>query len=134
MANKVFLTGRLGADPEIRYNTNKRAVGSFNIATNETWRDDKGVLQEHTEWHRCVVRGKLAEVMQSYSFKGQKVLVVGKLRTRKWVDKDQTERYITEVIVDELELLSRKTEAARPEAIAQPELDAAVVDDDDLPF
>ena len=137
MSNKVTLIGHLGNDPKIRYNSQNVAFGSVNIATKEHYRDNKGDVQEHTEWHRCMLRGKTAEIAERYSFKGQQVAVFGKLRTRKYVDRNEIERQITEVMVDEYQMLSKRhDEAARPAEGIQPELKAEDPDesDDDLPF
>lgn len=99
--NKVILIGNLGADPEIRYFPSGDAVANFNIATSESWKDKTtGEPQERTEWHRVVIRGKLAEIAKQYLHKGSKVYIEGKLRTRKWQSQDGQDRYTTEVIVD----------------------------------
>ncbi|EIC22671.1 single-stranded DNA-binding protein [Thiorhodovibrio frisius] len=99
--NKVILIGNLGNDPEIRYFPNGDAVTNLSIATSESWKDrNTGEPQERTEWHRIVIRGKLAEIAKQYLRKGSKVFIEGKLRTRKWQGQDGQDRYTTEVIVD----------------------------------
>lgn len=107
--NKVILLGNLGGDPEVRYMTNGDAVTSFSLATTEAWRDkvsqDK---KEQTEWHRVVVYGKLAEIIGKYSRKGSHMYVEGRLRTRKWIDQQQTPRFTTEVVANEIHILSNR--------------------------
>ncbi len=99
--NRVILIGNLGADPEIRSLPSGDSVANLRIATSETWKDkNTGEKQERTEWHSVVFFGKLAEVAQKYLRKGSKIYVEGKLRTRKWQDKDGQDRYSTEVVVD----------------------------------
>lgn len=98
--NKVILVGNLGNDPEVRYFPNGDAVANFNVATSETWKDrETGEPRERTEWHRIVLRGKLAEIAKQYLHKGSKVYLEGSLRTRKWQGQDGLDRYTTEVIV-----------------------------------
>lgn len=99
--NKVILIGNLGNDPEIRYFPNGDGVTNFSIATSESWKDrNTGEPQERTEWHRIVIRGKLAEIAKQYLRKGSKVFIEGKLRTRKWQGQDGQDRYTTEIVVD----------------------------------
>lgn len=98
--NKVILIGNLGGDPEVRYFPSGDAVANLRIATSETWKDSKtGEPREQTEWHRVVVRGKLAEVAKNYLHKGSKVYLEGKLHTRKYQDQGGQERYVTEILV-----------------------------------
>ncbi len=97
--NKVILVGNLGRDPEIRSMQNGDKVANLNIATSENWKDRDGNRQEKTEWHRVVIFGKIAEVCERYLKKGSKVLIEGKLVTRKWVDKNNNDKYTTEVVV-----------------------------------
>nr|WP_317582385.1 single-stranded DNA-binding protein [Klebsiella pneumoniae] len=95
--NKVILVGNLGSDPEIRYMPSGTAVANFNVATTDTWRDKQsGEQREHTEWHRIVLKGRLAEVAGEYLKKGSQVYLEGSNRTRKWTDSQQIERYTTE--------------------------------------
>ena len=99
--NKVFLVGRLGKDPEIRFSGDGNAIANFSIATNETWKNKEGNQEEKTDWHNIVVFGASAEkYIQPYVKKGTLVSVEGKLQTRDWEDKDGNKRYTTEVIAD----------------------------------
>ena len=99
--NKVFLVGRLGKDPEIRFSGDGNAIANFSIATNETWKNKEGNQQEKTDWHNIVVFGASAEkYIQPYAKKGTLVSVEGKLQTRDWEDKDGNKRYTTEVVAD----------------------------------
>lgn len=106
--NKVTLIGNLGADPELRYTEGNVPVASFNIATNESYKDQSGTLVERTEWHRIVVWRKLAEVLAEYLKKGSKVYLEGKLQTRTWEDKDGIKRYTTEVVVNDFMFLDSR--------------------------
>lgn len=107
--NKVILIGNLGADPEKRYMPNGQAASTINIATSMTWKDkETGNSQERTEWHRVVFYRQLAEIVGEYLKKGSKVYIEGSLRTRKWKDKNGIERYITEIVADEMQMLSSK--------------------------
>jgi single-strand DNA-binding protein len=104
--NKVILVGNLGQDPETRYMPSGGAVTNFTLATNESWKDKQsGEQKERTEWHRVAMFNRLAEVAAEYLRKGSQVYVEGKLRTRKWQDKDGNDRYTTEVIADEMQML-----------------------------
>ena len=99
--NKVILVGNLGQDPEVRYLPSGDAVCSLTLATSESWRDEAtGEQKEHTEWHRVVLFGKLAEVAGEYLRKGYQVYIEGQLRTRKWTDQAGVNRYTTEVVVN----------------------------------
>ncbi len=109
--NKVVLVGHLGGDPETRFTPSGAAVANFNLATNESWRDSNGELQDKTEWHRCVMFGKSAEMSGELLKKGQLVYLEGKLQTRNWEDKDGVKRYTTEVVCDPC-LAARWTTAA----------------------
>ena len=97
--NKVILVGNLGRDPEVRNMQSGDKVANLNIATSERWRDRDGNNQEKTEWHRVVLFGKIAEVAERYLKKGSKVLIEGKLQTRKWTDQQGQEKYTTEIVV-----------------------------------
>ncbi|EGJ1484659.1 single-stranded DNA-binding protein SSB2 [Salmonella enterica subsp. enterica serovar Bareilly] len=98
--NKVILVGNLGQDPEVRYMPNGGAVANLTLATSESWRDKQdGEIREHTEWHRVVVFGKLAEIASEYLRKGAQVYIEGQLRTRKWTDQSGQDKYTTEVVV-----------------------------------
>jgi len=103
--NKTILCGRLGADPELRMTPDGTPVANFRIATEEVWKDKQGNRQSRTEWHRLVAWGPLAESVGNYTYKGREVLVVGRLKTRQWEDRDGIKRYTTEVHVRELELI-----------------------------
>ncbi|RED51061.1 single-stranded DNA-binding protein [Aestuariispira insulae] len=97
--NKVILVGNLGRDPEVRNTQSGDKVANLNIATSERWRDRDGNNQEKTEWHRVVLFGKIAEVAERFLRKGSKVLIEGKLQTRKWTDQTGQEKYTTEIVV-----------------------------------
>jgi len=104
--NKVILVGNLGADPETRYMPSGKAVTNIRIATSESWRDKQtGDQQERTEWHAVVMYDKLGEIAAEYLRKGSQVYVEGKLRTRKWQDKEGKDRYTTEIIADQMQML-----------------------------
>jgi single-strand DNA-binding protein len=104
--NKVILIGRLGRDPEMRFTPSGRAVTNFTMATNEVWTDQNGERQERTEWHRIVTWGKLAENCAKLLSKGKLVYVEGRLQTRSWDDKDGNKRYTTEIIANNMQILS----------------------------
>ncbi len=127
--NKVVLVGHLGGDPETRYTPSGAAVANFNMATNESWRDANGELQDKTEWHRCVMFGKSAELAGELLKKGQLVYLEGKLQTRNWEDKDGVKRYTTEVVCDMFTMLGRRMDNS-----GQNDPVAAGDDEDDLPF
>lgn len=140
--NKVILVGNLGADPELRYTPSGSPVATFNIATNEAWKDKDGNVQEKTQWHRIVAWNKLAEVAGEYLKKGSQVYLEGRLQTSSWQDKDGSKRYKTEVVAQTFLMLGRKADAAggrEPvEPPAYPEEEPgpppAKANDEDLPF
>ncbi len=103
--NKVILVGNLGRDPEVRYMPNSDAVANFSIATTETWKDKQGNRQEKTEWHNIVMYRRLAEIAGEYLKKGSSVYIEGRLQTRKWQDKQGNDRYTTEIIADQMQML-----------------------------
>ncbi len=104
--NKVILIGNLGRDPEVRYTPSGSAVCNVGIATTRNWKNkDSGERQEETEWHRVVFFDRLAEIAGEYLKKGRPVYVEGRLRTRKWTDKDGVEKYTTEVYAENMQLL-----------------------------
>ncbi len=106
--NKVILVGNLGNDPEMRYMPNGQAVANFSVATSEAWKDKQtGEQQERTEWHRITAYRRLGEIAGEYLRKGSKVYIEGKLRTRKWQDNNGQDRYTTEIIADEMQMLDR---------------------------
>lgn len=104
--NKVILIGHLGQDPDIRYTANGDAVANVSLATTEQWTDNAGQKQQKTEWHRLTAWRRLAEIMQQYLHKGDLIYVEGKLQTNKWTDKDGVERYTTNVVVNQMLMLS----------------------------
>ncbi|EJF1949857.1 single-stranded DNA-binding protein SSB2 [Salmonella enterica] len=120
--NKVILVGNLGQDPEVRYMPNGGAVANLTLATSESWRDKQdGEIREHTEWHRVVVFGKLAEIASEYLSKGAQVYIEGQLRTRKWTDQSGQDKYTTEVVVGQngtMQMLGRRD--SQPQQDGQP--------------
>lgn len=120
--NKVILVGNLGQEPEVRYMPNGGAVANLTLATSESWRDKQdGEIREHTEWHRVVVFGKLAEIASEYLRKGAQVYIEGQLRTRKWTDQSGQDKYTTEVIVGQngtMQMLGRRD--SQPQQGGQP--------------
>ncbi|KAB7628225.1 single-stranded DNA-binding protein [Alkalilimnicola sp. S0819] len=113
--NKVILIGNLGVDPETRYMPSGSAVTNIRIATSESWRDKQtGEQQERTEWHTVVFFNKLAEIAGEYLRKGSKVYVEGSLRTRKWQGKDGQDRYSTEIVANEMQMLDSRGGGSAP--------------------
>ena len=107
--NKVILIGNLGRDPEVRYNPNGVAWCTVNIATTRTWKNkESGEKQEETDWHRVVFNDRLAEIAGEYLKKGRSVYVEGRLRTRKWQDKDGKDQYTTEIMASEMQMLGSR--------------------------
>ena len=107
--NKVILVGNLGNDPETRYTQSGSAVTNISLATSETWKDKQtGQPQERTEWHRIVFFNRLAEIAGEYLRKGSKVYVEGALRTRKWQDQSGQDRYTTEIVAGEMQMLDSR--------------------------
>ena len=114
--NKVIIVGNLGKDPETRYAPSGDAVTNIVVATTETWKDKaSGEKREATEWHRVVFFGKLAEIAGQYLKKGSQVYLEGKLKTRKWQDKDGQDRYTTEINADEMKMLGSKGDGQQQE-------------------
>jgi single-strand DNA-binding protein len=142
MLNKAILIGNLGKDPEVRYTQGGTAVANFNIATNERRKDAKtGEWQDHTEWHRIVVFGKLAEVCGQYLGKGRQVYIEGRIQSREWEDRDGNKRYTTEIVASEMKMLGAKGAGAEPgRGIMAAEPDHTPVEpafnapEDDIPF
>ncbi|MGH8521720.1 MAG: single-stranded DNA-binding protein [Gammaproteobacteria bacterium] len=142
--NKVILIGNLGAEPEVRFMPSGQAVANVRLATNETWRDrETGESQERTEWHRVVFFGKLADIVKEYLHKGSQVFVEGRIQTKKWQDKDGHDRYTTEIIANEMQMLGARgggtvpfeqepPQEPAPSAPASPGPAADL--DDDIPF
>ena len=110
--NKVILIGNLGADPETRAMPSGTTVANLRVATSESWRDKQtGEQQERTEWHRVALFGRLAEIAGEYLRKGSQVYIEGSLRTRKWQDKQGNERYSTEIVGNDLQMLGGRSGA-----------------------
>lgn len=103
--NKVIIVGNLGDNPEVRYSQQGKAIANISVATSETWKDQSGQRQERTEWHRIVLFRRLAEIAGEYLTKGSKVYIEGKLQTRKWQDQQGQDRYTTEVVADQMQML-----------------------------
>jgi len=113
--NKVILIGNLGRDPEVRYSPSGSAVTNITLATSESWKDkNSGEKQEKTEWHRVVFFGRLAEIAGEYLKKGSQVFVEGRLQTRKWQDKEGQDRYTTEIVANEMQMLGSRSGAGIP--------------------
>jgi len=107
--NKVIIVGNLGKDPEVRYMPSGGAVANITIATSETWKDKQsGQKQEKTEWHRVVMFNRLGEIAGEYLKKGSKVYIEGKLQTRKWQDNNGNDRYTTEIVANEMQMLDSR--------------------------
>ncbi len=149
--NKVILIGNLGRDPETRYMPSGGAVTNITVATSETWKDkNTGQDQERTEWHRVVFFNRLAEIAGEYLRKGSKVYVEGSLRTRKWQGQDGQDRYTTEIVANEMQMLDSRgggremgydapppsagTSEPVPEKKSSPAQPVADDFDDDIPF
>lgn len=110
--NRVFLIGNLGKDPEVRYTPDGKPVATVSIATSETWKDkNTGEQQEKTEWHRVVFFRRLAEIVGEYLKKGSKVYIEGKLQTRKWQDSSGQDRYTTEIVANEMQMLDSRAQS-----------------------
>lgn len=108
--NKVILVGNLGKDPELRYTASGTAVANFSLATTERYKDRDGNSQEKTEWHNIVVWRQLAEICGKYLTKGKQIYIEGKIQTRSYDDRDGNKRYITEIVVDQMQMLGRAGE------------------------
>ena len=128
--NKVILVGNLGQDPESRFTPQGTAVTNLSIATNESWKDQSGDIQERTEWHRVVMYGRMAETAVEYMRKGQMVYVEGRLNTREWEDQNQVKRKTTEIRCDNFTMLGRKGDGT-PQNSGTGNSEKV---DDDLPF
>ena len=144
--NKVILIGNLGRDPETRYSADGAAIANVSVATTRRYKDSAGQQQEETEWHRVVFFGRLAEIAGEYLRKGRPVYVEGRLRTRKWTDKEGVEKYTTEIVAENMQMLGSRegmggggeveeSAPARPAAkpAAKPAQNIAEMDDD-IPF
>ncbi|SEM97241.1 single-stranded DNA-binding protein [Halomonas caseinilytica] len=118
--NKVILIGNVGQDPEVRFTQAGTPVANIGLATSESWTDkNSGQKQEKTEWHRLILFRKLAEIAQQYVRKGSKLYVEGRLQTRKWQDQSGQDRYVTEIIVNDLQMLDSRQ--GQPQGSAQPQ-------------
>lgn len=140
--NKVIIVGNLGQDPDTRYMPSGSAVTNITVATNESWKDKQtGEQKDRTEWHKVTMYGKLAEVAAEYLRKGSQVYIEGKLRTRKWQDKQGKDRYTTEIIADEMQMLGGRGGAGgaaaprddSPPSSPPPQASSDEFDDD-IPF
>lgn len=143
--NKVMILGNLGSDPEVRYTSSGKAVANLSVATTETW-TDKQTNQKHeeTEWHRCVLWGRLAEVAGEYLKKSSKVYLEGKNKTEKFTDNNNIERYVTKVVCDTMIMLDGKKERDAPQQenrrspsssrTPAPAQEPNQFDDPDIPF
>jgi single-strand DNA-binding protein len=150
--NKVILVGNLGADPETKYLPSGDAVTNIRLATTDRWKDKaSGEMKEATEWHRIAFFGRVAEIAGEYLKKGSQVYIEGRIRTRKWQDKDGQDRYSTEIVADSMQMLGSRsgsgeprepraepvgTRAAEPKAASGAKKPAGKFDDmeDDIPF
>jgi single-strand DNA-binding protein len=143
--NKVILVGHLGRDPEVRYTANGNAMANLSLATTEQWKDKTtGERQDKTEWHRIVMFSRLAEIAGEYLKKGSQVYIEGKLQTRKWQDKEGQDRYTTEIVANEMQMLGGRGDTGSAgfsrQSSAQPATESAGAGsggddfDDDIPF
>lgn len=138
--NKVIIVGNLGADPDTKSMPSGNMVANFSVATSESWNDrDTGERQEKTEWHRVVFFGRLAEIADQYLRKGSQVYVEGKLQTRKWEDRDGNERWTTEIVGNQLEMLGERMSSGSNQSnnMDQSTSKSNFTDeefDDDIPF
>ncbi len=150
--NKAIIVGTLGKDPDVKYTAGGSAIVNCSVATNESWRDkNTGENVEKTEWHRIVIFGKLAEIAAQYLKKGSQVYFEGKIQTRKWQDQSGQDRYSTEIVANEMQMLGGRQDASggtapfkpqqqKPQQASAPaqssQFDAPPVDDgfDDIPF
>lgn len=137
--NKVILIGNLGRDPELKYTPSGTAVVNFTVATNEVWKDKEGQKQEHTEWHRVVAFGKLAEICGEHLKKGKQVYLEGSIRSRTFKDREGVEKSAVEIRLDTMVMLGR-LEGGRPGGGESPgprevpEKSEPEFNDDDIPF
>ena len=140
--NKVILVGRLGKDPELRYTPSGRPVASFTLATNRIWKNQEGQRNEETTWHNIVAWGPQAETIKEYLSKGRQVYIEGRISNRSYDDKDGNRRYVSEVIVENMQFLGDRgavgagssPAAEAPASDTPPVPPAGETSDDDLPF
>lgn len=118
--NKVILVGNVGKDPETRFSESGTAIANLTIATTNRFKNKQGQTQEDTEWHRVVAYGKLAEIIDKYVQKGKPLYLEGRLQTRKWTDKQGVDRYTTEIVAEQMQMLGQK--------------ESKKTDDDDIAF
>lgn len=132
--NKAIIVGNLGRDPETRYSPDGQAITNISVATTSSWKDKSGNKKEETEWHRVVFFGKLAEIAGQYLTKGSTVYIEGRLKTRKWTDKDGVEKYSTEIMADQMQMFGGKPE--KDSAPKKPDGKSSTVADmsDDVPW
>ena len=132
--NLCQFIGRLGKDPDMRYTAEGKAIANLTIACSESWKDKQGNKQEKPEWVRISAFGKLAEIMGQYLKKGAQVYISGRMQTRKWQDKDGHDRYTTEIVADQLQMLDSRSGASSspPDAHSAPIPDDGF--DDSIPF
>jgi single-strand DNA-binding protein len=116
MENKAIILGNVGSDPEIKHLDGGNAVANFSVATSETYKDKSGEKKTETEWHRVVIWGKLAEIVEKYVKKGQQLYLVGKIKTRKWTDKDGNDKFTTEILCNQMLMIGKKDAPASEEA------------------
>lgn len=137
MVNRVFLIGRLGRDPELRYTGSGTPVANFSLATDETWTDSNGQRQSRTEWHNIVVWSRLAEICDQYLRKGRLIFIEGRIQTREWDDRDGNKRRTTEIVASNMQMLESKSDQGPSSGGSQEErMDAMEIgiSDDDIPF
>ena len=137
--NKVIIVGLLGQDPATKSFPDGGSVTNISVATSESWKDKTGQKQERTEWHRIVLKDRgnyrLGQIAAQYLRKGSKVYIEGSLKTRKWQDKEGNDRYTTEIIANELQMLDSRSEGQAQQRAPQAAPQASSYDDfDDLPF
>lgn len=134
--NRTQLIGNLGADPEVRYMPDGSPTATINLATTDTWKDKAtGEKKEKTEWHRVVFFNGLAEIAIQYLKKGSQIYLEGKLRTRKWTDRAGVERYTTEIVAQEFQMLGKRADAGGAPPSQGENLPAgSVFDESDIPF
>jgi single-strand DNA-binding protein len=146
--NKVILLGNVGKDPEVKFLPSGSAVANFTLATSERFKDKSGEFQERTEWHNLVAYQRLAEIVRDYVKKGSKLYIEGRIQTRSWDDKDGQKKYRTEIVVNDLVLLSGRGEGGesggyskssssydqRPPAHTDDLVQSTEITDDDIPF
>ena len=130
--NKVILIGTLGADPDVKHTTSGVVVATISIATNESWTDKAtNQKQERTEWHRVVAFNRLAEIIEQYLRKGSQVYIEGKLQTRKWQDQSGQDKYTTEIVANDMQMLGGRNDNAPSNAGTMPEQETKPLAPDD---